>query len=615
MFVGHLCYVELLRSARRGRLFALRSVFGVALLAIIALNYSEHARSSGGWYKLQEFSIGEMAQFGQSVFASIMAAQAALVLALTPGLVADAIATERQRKTLHHLLATPLGSGEIVLGKLAARLVYIGVFPALVLPILSLLTLIGGVSPAGLILGYAAIASSAYFLAGLALLTSVLSRRPRDAVGAAYSVTAAWLFVPPLLDVIAPQLFAPWPQLAHSVREASAWVLPASPLGFVTSAQSILSGGGDELARLTLWMVGSHVVYGTLFTALAAWRLRPAFRRHEGHAGRAMQSTRLARRWFPVPKCGDDPVFWKEAYFSSAVGGVGRKIARGLLNILLVLAVLGALVASWGAFGELREHGYGWTNEPAYTERMALSLGLRIGGALLTGIWLLWLSSQAAAGITSEHENDTWTSLLATPLERHEILRGKMLGPLRATARFGVTLGMLWIIGFAVGAVHPLGLLNAAVMVVIMVWFAIALGTFISLKSKLTWKARLCTQGILIAPHFCCLVPIPSILTLVGVSLWSYAEIAVLFSERWPNSPGAMVYGCGYFFGGMALYAGAAFFLTRSAFRRVSDADHSRRPLHDGEIVFVELKPAASDDAATDENSPTRRFDSGSQIT
>ncbi len=197
---------------------------------------------------------------------------------------------------------------------------------------------------------------------------------------------------------------------------------------------------------------------------------------------------------------------------------------------LLGLAVLGTLVASAGAFGELREHGYAWENERFYEQRMALNLALRVGGALLTGIWLLWLSSQTAAGISSEREQDTWMSLLATPLDRGEILRGKMLGPLRATAHCGVTLGALWLIGCAVGAVHPLGLLNAIVMVLIMVWFATALGTFVSLKSKTTWKARMWTQGILIAPHVCCQLPIPSVLALVGFSLWSYAEIHAVWS-------------------------------------------------------------------------------------
>jgi ABC-type Na+ efflux pump permease subunit len=601
MFVGPLCYFELVRMARRGRLFALRLAFGLVLLGIVAVNYLGHSRPMGIWSSPEAFSIAEMARFGQTLFASIMAAQAALVLGLTPALVADAIASERQRKTLDHLLASPLGSGEMVLGKLASRILGVGVFPALVLPIMSMLTLIGGVSPAGLVLGYAALASSAYFIAGLALLASVLARRPRDAIGAAYSLTAAWLFIPPLLDVFAPSLFSRWPALADAIREVNAWVWPASPLGLVTSAQAIFSGGVDELARLALWMVGSQVVYGTIFTALAAWQLRPAFRRHEGRGGRQVRSARLARRWFPIRPCGDDPVFWKEAYFSSAVGGLGRKIARAIFMSLLGLAVLGTLVGSQGAFGELREHGYGWESDGSYEQRMALNIALRYGGALLTAIWLLWLSSQTAAGISSEREQDTWISLLATPLDRSEILRGKMLGPVRATAHYGVTLVALWSIGCAVGAVHPLGLVNAIVMVLIMVWFATALGTFASMKSKITWKARMWTQGILIAPHVCCLLPIPSVLALVGFSLWSYAEIHAVWSGTLFEQPSFIIYTGAYFVGGMALYAGAAYFLTRTAFRRFGALDEVPCQPPDGEGVLVRSKPLPVKDLATDE--------------
>jgi ABC-type transport system involved in multi-copper enzyme maturation permease subunit len=600
MFVGPLCYFELVRMARRGRLFALRFAFGLILLGIVGFNYLGLSRPMGLWSGAGALSIGEMARFGEAIFASIMAAQAALVLGLTPALVADAIASERQRKTLDHLLASPLKSGEIVLGKLASRLLGVGVFPALVLPIMSLLTLIGGVSPAGLVLGYAALASSAYFLAGLALLASVLARRPRDAIGAAYSLTAAWLFIPPLLEVYAPSLFSSWPELGDAIRAVNAWVWPASPLGLVTNAQLIYSGGALELARLALWMVGSQLVYGTIFMALATWQLRPAFRRHEGRDGRLVQSARLAGRWFPIRPCGDDPVFWKEAYFSSAVGGPGRKIARAILISLLGLAVVWTLVGSWGAFREVWEHGYGWQTEGFYDDRMMLNVALRYGGALLTGIWLLWLSSQTAAGISSEREQDTWISLLATPLDRSEILRGKMLGPLRATAHCGVTLGALWLIGCAAGAVHPLGLLNGIVMVLIVVWFATALGTFVSLKSKITWKSRMWTLGILIAPHFCCAVPIPSALTLVGFSLWSYAEIhAVLSGNLFEEPPLIFLMGA-YYVGGMALYAGAAYFLTRSAFRRFSAVTQVSRPPPDRAGVLAESKPAPKKDLAAD---------------
>ena len=564
MFAGPVCHFELVRIARQGRLFALRFGFGMVVLGMIAVNYLGHIQPGRPWYSPVVLSIGESAQFGQALFTAIMATQAALILGLTPALVADSVASERHKKTLHYLLASALGSGAIVVGKLAARLISVGVFPALVLPVVSLLTLIGGVSPAGLVLGYLALASSAYFLASLGLLASVLARRPRDAVGAAYALTAAWLFLPPLLDTWLPLLMAPRVEIAHAITVVIAWLWPASPLGLVTSAPSVYGSGSNELARLLFWMVGSQAVYGTLFTTLAAWQLRPAFRRHEGREGRQTRTTRLARRWFPLRPCGDDPVFWKEAYFSPAAGGLGRRLARVALFCVLAGAVVGALVALALRL-ELGEHGFGAGNREHYIQRLMLNFGLRYGGTVLIGIWMLWLAGLTAGGISSELEQDTWIGLLATPLERGEILRGKMLGPLRATALFGVTLVVLWLIGCAAGAVHPLGLVSAIVVLALLVWFAIALGTYASLKWKVTWKARLWAAGILIVPNICCFV---SPLWLAGLSLWSYAEIDTLRSGVWIDEPEMVRFACGYFFGGMALTAGAAYVLTRAASRR-----------------------------------------------
>jgi hypothetical protein len=165
-----------------------------------------------------------------------------------------------------------------------------------------------------------------------------------------------------------------------------------------------------------------------------------------------------------------------------------------------------------------------------------------------------------------------------------------MLGPLRATAPFGVALGALWIIGCAAGAVHPLGLLNVVVMVLIMAWFTTALGTFISLRSQRTWKARMWTQGILIFPHVCCMLPLLSPLFLVGISLWSYADIHELWSGILIHELRPVRFlAAAYYFWAMAAYAGAAYFLTRGAFRRFDAvAERPHRPPADGKVVFIE---------------------------
>ena len=134
-----------------------------------------------------------------------------------------------------------------------------------------------------------------------------------------------------------------------------------------------------------------------------------------------------------------------------------------------------------------------------------------------------------------------------------------------------------------------------------MVWFATALGTFVSLKSEITWKARMWTQGILIAPHVCCLLPIPSVLMLVGISLWSYAEIHAVWSGTVFEEPRFIFWTGAYYVGGMALYAGAAYFLTRRALRRFGAEAEVPRPPPDGEGVLVQSKPAPEEHVATDE--------------
>lgn len=582
MLAGPVCHIELVRIARKRRTYVLRFLLGLLMLALFVIQYSNHDNANGPGFRPGEFSIRELAELGRDLTWSILAVQVALVLGVTPGLVADAIGAERRRKTLHDLLTSRLSGGEIVRGKLAARLLEIGAFMGLVFPIASLLTLIGGVSPLGVVLGYLVLASSAYFLGSLSILSSVLSRRPREAVGSVYFLAAAWLFLPgfvqALLAISRLPVFAT--AAARSLLEWSAWIWPPGPWAlFQTGPGSILSGGTADSWRLAGWTVGMQAAYGTLFLALAGWQLRPAYRRHESRAGRIRRAARADRRGYSVRPCGDDPIFWKEAHFSSAVRGLGGRLQRGLVLTLLGLVLLGTLYASRDAFRELVTHGYGTFSSSSYNERMMLNVGLRIGGAVLFGFWMLSLGGSTAATFTSEHEQDTWISLLSTPLERNEILRGKMLGPLRATAPVGGLLLALWLIGLAAGAVHPLGLLSSLIVAAILTWFVIALGTHSSVTSKVTWRARTRAQGILVASHLCCMLPIPSALVLMGLSLWSYPEIhEALIAGGKRRTPWG-TFGFAYYFGGLALYATAALLLTRGTLRSFDRmADRPRRP-------------------------------------
>ena len=121
----------------------------------------------------------ELAEFAAAAFEWLAVGQALIVLALVPALVAGTVAEERSRRTLPGLLASRLSSAAIILDKLAARMLHVGVILAVGLPITFLLGLLGGVDPRSVVYAYAGTFSTAFFLAALSLLVSVYARGPR----------------------------------------------------------------------------------------------------------------------------------------------------------------------------------------------------------------------------------------------------------------------------------------------------------------------------------------------------------------------------------------------------------------------------------------------------
>ena len=149
--------------------------------------------------KAVRFTVSEMAATGRSIFATLTVFQGVAVLVLAPALVAGVVADEKRRKTLQYLMVSRLTSAEVILGKLFARLLHVGIFLAIGLPVMSLVSLFGGVEPAQVLLSYAATLSTATFLAALAILISTFARRPREASAQVYILELAWLFGPSLV--------------------------------------------------------------------------------------------------------------------------------------------------------------------------------------------------------------------------------------------------------------------------------------------------------------------------------------------------------------------------------------------------------------------------------
>jgi len=140
LLVGPVFSREAAVAPRRARHYVMRTVYAVALLLLICT----------AWMVLKGTQIiqnvGDMARFGAILFQILAPLQLALIMFLAAIRAASNIAIEKDRQTLILLLMSRLTNSELVLGKLFASLLNIGVMLITSLPIFMLIVLFGGTS-------------------------------------------------------------------------------------------------------------------------------------------------------------------------------------------------------------------------------------------------------------------------------------------------------------------------------------------------------------------------------------------------------------------------------------------------------------------------------------
>jgi ABC-type transport system involved in multi-copper enzyme maturation permease subunit len=201
---------------------------------------------------------------GRDIGAVISGAHVAAGLLLLSVSAATSLAEERQRGCLDVLLATPLSTRSIVLGKW--RGAFRGVWPLLVLPILisaALVTrtgiILGPVLIGGLVVAYGATITSL----GLALATWL----PR--MGRVIALTAGLYLVVLITAIPLGMIF-----LGDGPNQAGQGFASASPFWGVGYSSALFAGTGgprSEVGMQVVWLVLWIVAYG-----LVAWGLRLA---------------------------------------------------------------------------------------------------------------------------------------------------------------------------------------------------------------------------------------------------------------------------------------------------------------------------------------------------
>ena len=190
--------VKELRGRMRGRrAFAIITIYLVLLggFALMAERLFE-ANAVNGFGGTSAFA---SAQIGQGIFAALLMLMTLQVVFLAASSTAGSISLEREKQTLELLIATPISSLAIVLGKLLSALVYVFLLIAASIPLMAVVFVYGGVGPEDVLRGYIVLVAVALGLGSFGLLCSSLVKRTTAATAitifGVLAVTIGTIFV------------------------------------------------------------------------------------------------------------------------------------------------------------------------------------------------------------------------------------------------------------------------------------------------------------------------------------------------------------------------------------------------------------------------------------
>ncbi|MGE3819100.1 MAG: ABC transporter permease subunit [Isosphaeraceae bacterium] len=487
---GPVFRLEMTTQARAPRTYVLRALYGLGLLLFVALAYHDAFSGQG---RRAFYSGGEVSAFARRLFEGLVLAQGMAVVLLAPALAAGAVAGEAQRKTLDELLTTSLSAGEVVADKAAARLARVGALILSGLPVLLVSADLGGYGPAAAIVALGVTGSTAFFLAGLALLASTQTRSVRASMNATMTIGLTWLIVPAAVEVLLPRAGAVGFALFPWVEPINAWAAASSPFAVWLQFASGAIRTPERLSATLAGMAALQILGGIAWIVLASALLRPGARQSFPAFAKAGKAERPRPA---IPPCGADPMLWKELIVPR-VPAFYRPVAlvTGLaLGAMLLCSTFGYAVS---ALRETLAAGYGLA--PSGSARANFLLYLRIVATGIALVYLLGVASDAAASLTAEREKDTWVSLVTTPLTGTEIVRAKFLSAIWGIRHTVVAFVGLVVVGMIAGSVHPLATPLLLAEFTAFSAFAAALGVWVSLRSRSTTRALGFTTLILVA--------------------------------------------------------------------------------------------------------------------
>ena len=399
---------EWLTTTRRWQLYAFRAAFVCLVLGgMMLVWYGGYPRPGSG----QTVSLQMLAAYGQRLFHTIVTIELSLVLLAAPAATAGAVCLDKARGTLLHMLATDLSNTEIVLGKLAVRLIPVLGLIVCLLPLFALTSLLGGIDPTALVGSFLTSVACAVLGCSLALALSVWGRKTHEVLMVTYLILIIWLSSPLLVMIVSYLVGVQSPSAIPPI--VWVWVEFSNPYYLVVAPY--YSPGKVGISTFLAYL-GSSLFLSGLLVALASWRIRAVTLKQTGQ-----ESARSRRRFavgsfrpawlprLPGPTLDGNPVLWREwqRFRPSRFLRVAWFLYTGLGVIWTVVAL--KVTSAARLYGEI----------------------VSISTMVQVGIGLLLLSVSAATSLAEERVRGSLDILLSTPLSTSSILVGKWWGAFR----------------------------------------------------------------------------------------------------------------------------------------------------------------------------------------
>jgi ABC-type transport system involved in multi-copper enzyme maturation permease subunit len=520
---------ELRVSSRRKRNYTLRLIYIILLTIFITIVWLSVVKSQGS----SVYEKSRMALAGKRIVTTIVMFQFFATQMIAVIMLSTSISDEIYHRTLGLLMTTPIGSFQIVMGKLLSKLLQLILLLAITLPLLAIVRIFGGVPWDYILSSLCIILTAVIFAGSLSLFFSINNRRAYVVIiKTVVTLGVLFFFIPTITGILLrPRLlYAPlfgnpvvtFPLLvaflhlnpfgamsintAMMISPTAAAMLPAAPTG----------------VSFFYWPLHCALMLGTsaLLIAMSVKIVRKvALRQAVGQIEsvpnrmRAKKSKKSSRRRAKqseltgvIRRVTGSPVLWRELRAPMIQGAEGRNSIIGL-----AIAIIALLITYRTCENYLDE---------AFTQ-----MGYVMMFTVIGSVFTIVLS---ATSVTSEKETRSWPILLATSMDDWHILLGKAIGVFRRCLPIWLLMAGHIFLFIGMRYIHPIAILHMSIFTTWLVVFLTGVSLYFSARFKRTTSAVIASFGLPLVLW----VILPAMVGLVSVFTQDYDKVGKLMSAN-----------------------------------------------------------------------------------